>query len=231
MHDRQRKRNERNQRVDVFMDAAAADFPAGSKGAVLAARLKELQTEISALEVLRAANKSKRRQGTEGRAGARTALRQRIKLAWGTLNTIALDSPSVRGLFEPPSRSYNDRALVTTAHSYADMAAPHAELFAEYGLTAAFFSDLRAQADNLEANVAQQNAGVGAGVGATVSVEEALREADLVVERLDTVITNRYQNDPAKLAAWQRTRRVESAQHSRNGGDDAAPPTAPPANG
>ena len=32
MNERQRRRNERGQRVDVYMDAAAEDFPPDSKG-------------------------------------------------------------------------------------------------------------------------------------------------------------------------------------------------------
>jgi hypothetical protein len=230
MNNGQRRRNERGQRVDVHMDAAAEDFPADSKGGTLAARLKELLPQIAALELARAANTSKRRQGTEGRDGARTKLRQMIKTAWDTYNTITLDHPETKGLLESPSKIKNDQALVTTARAYADTAATLAGLFAEYGLTAAFFNDMKAQADSLESHAALQNAGVGAGVDTTAATEETLRQMDEVVERLDTVVRNKYRDDPAKLAAWQSACRLERAPRSK-AEDGDAPPPPPPANG
>ncbi|HEX8719838.1 MAG TPA: hypothetical protein VF736_04295 [Pyrinomonadaceae bacterium] len=229
MHDRQRKRCERAQRVDVFMDAAAADFPLTSKGGVLAALLKQSLTQISALEVERVANAGKRRQGTEGREAARNALRQMVKLAWDTYNTITLDRPDIKGLFAPPGKSNSDQALVATARAYADTAATLGTLFTEYKLPSSVFDNMRAEADNLEARIAQQNAGGGAGINATASVEQILREIDKTVERLDTLVTNSYHDNPARLAEWESARRVESAPHPKpEQGNNAPPP--PPAN-
>jgi hypothetical protein len=229
MNERQRKRHERGQRVDVYMDAAAADFPADTKGGALSARLKELLAQVAALDLTRAANAGKRRQGTEGREEARTTLRRMVKSAWDTYKTIALDHADIKGLFESPSKSNNDHELVTAARSYADAAAPRAALFAEYGLTAGFFNNLRAQADRLDSSTALQNAGAAAGVDTTAAVEESLRQMDELVERLDTAVTNKYRDDPAKLAAWESASRVERAPRSK-AKEDGAPQT-PPANG
>lgn len=224
---RQRKRHERGQRADVYMDAQAEVFPADSKGSTLAARLKELLAEVAALDLARAANANKRRQGTEGREVARTTLRRMVKSVWETYKSIAGDRPDIRGLFESPSKLKNDHALVTAARAYADAAAPLAGLFAEYGLTAAFFNDLRAQADSLETYISLQNAGVGAGVDTTAAVEETLREMDEVIERLDTVVSNKYRDDPAKLAAWKSASRVERAPRKSKDDATTTPPTPP----
>ncbi len=229
MNDRQRRRYEREQRVDVYMDAAAEDLPANSKGGTLAASLKALLTRAAAQDVERAANTSKRRQGTGGREKARTALRKMVKSVWDTHKSIALDRPDIKGLFESPSKIKNDRALVTTARNYADTADSLASVFAEYGLTAAFFNNMRVQADRLEAHAALQVAGVGAGVDTNAALDETLREADEVVARLDTVVRNRYRDDPAKLAAWESASRVERAPR-RKAEDDTAPPPPPPTN-
>ena len=229
MNDRQRRRNQRSQRVDVYMDAQAEDFPTNSKGGILAARLKELLAQVAELVVVRATHANKRRQGTEGREVARKTLRRMLKTTWDTYKTIARDHPDIRGLFEPPSRSNNDQALVTAARVYSDTAASLAGLFTEYGLTTAFFNDIRAQADSLESFTTLQNAGVGAGVDTTAAVEETLRQMDDVVERLDTVVINKYHDDPPKRAAWKSASRVEHAPRSKPKDDDPPPP--PPANG
>src|SRR5215212_1878728 len=152
MNDKQRRSDERDQRVDVYMDAAAEDFPEGSKGGIQAAQLKELRAQVAALDLTRGAGTDKRRQGTEGREGARTKLRQMVKTAWDTYKTITLDHPDIKGLFESPSKIKNDQALAAAARRYADTAATLAGLFAEYDLTAAFFNDMRAQADSLQAH-------------------------------------------------------------------------------
>jgi hypothetical protein len=231
MNERQRRCNERAQRVVVYLDAQAEEFPPESKGAILAARLKEHLAQAAALDAARAAHARKRQQGTEGRLEARTAVRRMNKLVWDTYQTIARERHDIRGLFESPSRIKNDQALVAAARAAADAAVPFADLFAEYGLTAAFFSELRAKADSLEANATLQNAGVGASVDAHAAIAETFRLMDEVIERLDTVVTNKFRDNPAKLAAWESARRLERPRRSRPTDEDADTPPPPPANG
>ena len=78
MNAKQRRYAERAQRVDLFMDAQAEDFPAGSKGGVAAARLKEELAKLSALDVARLAGASKWQQGTAGRRNGRNELRELV---------------------------------------------------------------------------------------------------------------------------------------------------------
>lgn len=234
MNDRQRKRLARGQRVDVYMDAAAEDFPLNTKGGSQAALLKELLTQAREFDVAQAAGSGKRRQGTEGRAAARAALRRLLKKVWDTANTIAIDHPDIKGLFDSPAKLKNDQALITGARAYADAAAPLTGLFAEYGLTADFFNDIRAKADSLQHYTTLQVEGVGNRKDMTASVEETLRELDEVVERLDTHVTNKYPEDSPKLAAWRSAQRVESAPRSKSGDNGNAPEgnnNTPPANG
>lgn len=231
MNARQRRLNERGQRVDVYMNALAEDFPADSKGGALAARLKELLAQAATLDVERAANARKRQQGTEGRDAARTALRRMLKTVWDTHKTLARDRPDTKGLFESPSKLKNDRALVTAARAYADTATPLAGLFAEYDLPPTFFADLKVSADSFDTYTTLQNAGVGAGVDTGAAIEETLRQMDEVVERLHTVVTNKYHDNPARLAAWESARRVERSPRSKTKDDDDPLLLTPPANG
>jgi hypothetical protein len=231
MNDKHRRRYERGRRVDVFLNTPSEDFPDNSKGAVLDAHLKELLAQAAALGVERIANTSKRRQGTRGREEARTALRRMLKSVWDTFKAITLDRPDLKGLIESPIKSKTDQALVTAARAYADAAATHAALFAEYGLAAAFFNDLRSTADALESYIALQNAGVSEGVDTTAAIEEKLRQVDEVVERLDPIVRNKYRDDPAKLAAWESASHVERAPRRKPEVEETAPTPTPPANG
>ena len=231
MNDRQRKRYERAQRVDVYMDAAAEDFPADGKAGGQAARLKELLTQLSGLDVERETNTGRRRQGKEGRAAARAALRKLMKKVWDTYQTIILDHPDIKGLFQSPIKFTNDLALVAAARAYADAAAPLAGLFAEYGLAATLFNDLRAQADSLQAHVTLQQGGGNDGLGTTASFETTLREVDGVIERLDTHVTNKYPEGSPKFVAWRGASRIESAPRPKSKDAAATPPPPPPANG
>ena len=231
MNDKQRRSYERGQRAYVYMNAATTDFPLGSRGGALRDSLQELLAQAAALDVARGASAGKRRQGTEGRVTARTTLRQMVKIAWDTYKTLTLDRPDIKGLFEPPSKIKNDQALVAAARAYADASVPHASLFAEYGLATAFFNDLRTQADRLEAQTALRDAGVGEGVNANAALDETLRRIDEEVERLDTVVRNRYRDDPAKLAEWESASRLEHAPRRKPKDDENAPPPPPPANG
>jgi hypothetical protein len=230
MNNGQRRRNERGQRVDVYMDAQAELFPEGSKGGIQAARLKELLAQANTLDLARDASAGMRRQGTEGHEGVRDALHRDVKTAWETYKTITLDHPDIKGLFESPSRIKNDQALVRFARAYADNAAPLTGLFEEYDLPATFFQEMRARADNFESHTARQSKGVGDGVDANTDLVETLRKMDEVVERLDTHVHNKYRDDPAKLAAWESARHLERAPHSKPKENTNAPPTKP-ANG
>lgn len=227
MNAKHRRFNERGRRVDLFMEANAADFPAGSKGGTLAASLKELLAEVSALDVARSASTRKRQQGTEGREQMRADLRRMLKSLSDTARAVAAERPDIKGVFTAAGKNNNDQSLIAAARSGADAAAPLAALFAEYGLASAFFDDLRAKADALENYASLQAAGVGEGVDTNAALEDAFRRMDELIDRLDTVVVNRYRGDQPKSAAWQSARRVESAPRTKSEEDDApAPPAA-----
>jgi hypothetical protein len=224
MNAKQRRLYERAQRVAVFCDAQAGDFPAGSKGGDVAASLKEELSNVAALDVASSAGASKRRQGTFGRRDARLALRSLVEAVSATGETIALDRPDLKGVFSLKGRDNSDQTLIAVARSHADAAAPHAALFVEYDLPATFAEDLRTKADSLEHYISLQTEGTGARAESSTSVEEALQRTAGLVERLDAVVRNKYREDPARLTAWERARRIESAPHSKSNGTKTPPP-------
>ncbi|HWW74567.1 MAG TPA: hypothetical protein VNZ44_04175, partial [Pyrinomonadaceae bacterium] len=211
MQDQQRRYKERGQRVDQFMVASVDNFAPGSKGAEQHAVLKDILFEVDELDAGRAASKRKRKQGTEGREQTRTKLQRMLRLATDTGETAALDHPELKGLFAPPEKDYNDTALLAAVRSVADAAVPHLAKLAAYGLPGSFFNEMRATADEFGSHVATQTAAAGEGASNVAALKDAFRRLNETVERLDTIVTNTYRDDPVKLAAWKSAVRLERA--------------------
>ncbi len=232
MSDLYRRSFERWRRVDLHMDAAVEDFPEGSKGAALAAQLKEGMAKMPDLEVLKAASLNRREQGTVARGETRRTLTSQVKMVSRTGETIALEHVGMKGLFALTLTDKSDQTLIAVARSMADSAATFVEFFAQYNIPASFIQEMRLNADRLERSAVMQDEGVRAGVNTNASIKKSSKLLDDIVERLDVVVRNKYLNDPAKLATWESAYRREAAPRSRrNGGNnidagsDAPPPT------
>ena len=230
MSAKMRKHAERAQRVELYMDEGAEEFPADSKGGALAASLKEEASNLSALATARATGTSKRRQGTAGRRTTRKSLRTLVDAVADTAKSAARERPDVAGIFDLTGKDRSDHTLVATARGFAEKAAPLVGLLVEFGLPATLVNDLRAGADSLERYISLQEAGTGDGVTTTASAEECYRRLADLVERLDPVVRNKYREDPVKIVAWERARRLESASQPKADGDNDTPPP-PPTNG
>jgi len=224
MNARQRRLYERAQRVVLFMEAHAEDFAAGSKGAETLERLKEMLNTFVALDVARTAGASKRQQGSAGRRTARAELRTRLQAIIDTSRTIALDHTDVSGLFSFADAGRSDRALVAVARAAANAAAPLVGLFVAYNMPSTFVNDLKSKADSLERYISLQTEGLAGRADSNASAEETLQLISGLVERLNTVVCNKYHEDRATLVAWERARRVESAPHRKDNGEGTSQP-------
>ena len=225
-----RRHSERAQRAGVFMDESAEDFPANSKGGILAASVREEYVNLSALATARETGTSKRKQGTTGRGNTRRSLRQQVEAVADTAQSAAHERPNIAGIFDLTGKDRSDLTLVATARAFADAAAPLVGLFVEYGLSATFVNDLRAGADSLQTYISLQEEGTGAGFNTTSSAEECYQHLADFIQRLDPIVRNKYRDNPVKLNAWERARRLESAPRSKANGNNTTPPT-PPNNG
>lgn len=225
-----RKHAERAQRVDLFMDGSAEDFPASSKGGALAASLKGELSTLIGLAVARSAGTSKRQQGTVGRRGARETLRGLVEAVADTAKSAACERPEIKGVFALTGKDRSDQTLIATARSFADAATPLMPLFVEYGLPATLLGDLRAGANSLEQSISLQTEAASAGVNTTTSAKETYQHLTDLIDRLDPIIRNKYRDNAVKLTAWERARRLEGATHSKGNNNNTPPPT-PPDNG
>ncbi len=221
-----RRHSERGLRVDVFMTASAEDFPDGSKAAIAHTRLKEELAALDTLDVARRAGVGKRQQGTAGRQEKRKKLREVVNAVSATAETIALDRADFKGMFSLKELDDSDDTLIATARAFADRAAAFVGLFVEYNLKQTFVQDLRSDADSLDSFRTLQTEGVGERSGSNTSADEAVRRLTEQVERLDTFVRNKYHDDPAKIAAWERARRLEKTPQRPK--DDAPSTPTPP---
>ena len=226
MNDTQRRRYERGSRVDAFMTANAADFPATGKGGAAAASLKTELAALASLDVAKAASAGTLQQTSAGRRELRESLRAQVAAVSDTAEVSGREHAEVRGLFPRTRADKSDQTLVAVARSFAETATPFKALFIEYELPPDFIERLRADADGLEAQMTRQTEGKGARVGTNASIEDALGRVDETVERLEVVVRNKYRNDAARLAAWESARHLERAPRAKRNGD--APQTPPP---
>lgn len=226
MNDNQRRRYERASRVDAFMTANAADFPADSKGGAAAARLKTELAALSALDVAKAAGASARQQTSAGRRDLRESLRAQVAAVSDTAHVIGLDHPEVKGLFPRARPDNSDQTLIAVARSFVEAAAPLKARFVEYEMPADFVERMQADADGLEGKIGRQTEGTGARVNTNASIEGRLDLADELVERIGVAVANKYRDDAARLAAWESARRLERAARTRRNGEAPPAPSA-----
>jgi hypothetical protein len=226
MNDKGRRIYERASQVSAFMNASAADFPAGSKGAELAAQLKEELANVAALDVAKASGAGARRQATAGRRDLRESLRAQLAAVCETAEVIGLDHPEARGKFPRTRADNSDQTLIAVARAFVAAATPLKALFVGYEMAPDFIDRMRADADALEAQMTRQKEGTGSSVSTNAAITEALGRVDDVVERIAVAVRNKYRNDPAKLNAWERAHHLErAASPKRKGNSPEAPPT------
>jgi hypothetical protein len=225
MHDRGRRIYERASQAGAFMNANAADFPAGSKGAVLAARLKEEMANVAALDVEKAGGAGVRQQATAGRRALRESLRAQLAAVCDTAEVVGRDRPEARGKFPRTRPDNSDRTLIAVARAFVVAATPLKALFVEYEMAPDFIERMEADAGALEAQMTRQTEGTGATVSTNAALAEALRRVEEVVGLLDVAVRNKYRNDHAKFAAWESAHHLERADRPKGkGGAPEAPP-------
>lgn len=217
MNDQQRRRYERGARVRDFAETVKSSFPAGSKGAESAARVKELVERVTALDASRATNTRAAREGTSGKGEAREALRALLSQISRTARAISLDDPALKDRFPLPGGNPNAQALVSTARSFLAEATPLKTQFVEYGMSDDFPEALAAKIDDFESHATRQHTGVSARAADAAAIDAALDDLDDEITRFDTIARNRLDGNVAALAGLQSARRVERAPRVRAG--------------
>jgi hypothetical protein len=90
-------------------------------------------------------------------------------------------------------------------------------------MPADFDEQFNASIARFQQAIQRQVSGASAKASTNSALDEAFRAADQELKRLDTLIRNRYGDDPATLTAWERAHRLERPRTSKNGGSKGEP--------
>jgi hypothetical protein len=225
MNDRQRRHHARGARVRDFSETVKASFPAGSKGAESAARIKDLVDRVAEHDASRAINTRTAHEGAGGKSDALVALRTLLGQVSRTARAISLEDPALRDRFQVPNKNPNMQAVVTTARSFIVEAEPLKARFIEYGMAADFLTRLDALVTDFESHAERRNTGANQSAVDNAAINSALDELDAEVARYVAIVQNKFAADAATLAGLRTASRLERAPRRTN---NAAPLPANP---
>jgi len=227
MNDVRKRRYERVGRSIIFCDERAADFGADTARGKTLAKLRALQKQIETLDAERATHERMKMQGTSGRQDERETLKKMIAAVNNTNDAMSPDYPEMKGALLRPKANSNDQTLLANARSIAAVIKAHKAKFVEYDMPPDIDVKFDACIAAFEQATQRQASGASAKASANAALEETFRAADRELQRLDTLIRNKYAEDPATLAAWERAHRLERPRQSKNGGSKGEPEKDP----
>ncbi|MDX6384019.1 MAG: hypothetical protein QOK48_1592 [Blastocatellia bacterium] len=221
MTDKENRKYQMFVRVRNFCTAHATGFAANSLASQLIAALIALITTLDGLIAEQVSGQGAAREGSSTRGAARAALRDNMEAISRTARTLALTIPGLDEKFRVPQAS-NDQKMIAAARGFARDAAPHSAQFIAHELPADFIGELNEDIAALQAAIDQHTDAVGDHVGARAAIDRAIDEASKIVRQLDTIIRNKFRDDPTVLAEWA------SASHTERDPKRKPAATTPP---
>lgn len=210
MQDSERRNYEMLVRSRGFFVPRVAAFPAASRGGELIAELDEVLRKIETNAQAKVSHASAAAQGTANRNELRVTLVRNLGGMKRTARAMALDTPGIDKLFQMP-RGSSDQLLLMTARAFLTNSEALKAEFIRNELAPTFHEDLSALVSDFDQSIAGQNRSLSARVSATRGVKIAVKQGVSVVRRLDAIVRNKFADDSATLAEWERATHVERA--------------------
>jgi hypothetical protein len=227
MNDIRKRHSERSVRCIAFGDERPADFTEDTARGKSLAKLRALQKRIEELDAECATHDRTKMQGTSGKKEEREALKKMLTAIGKTADLISLDYPEVKGAFLRPKANSNDQTLLSTARSIAAAFKIHKSKFVEYDMGSDFEERFQARIAGFAQATQRKESGASAKASTNALLNAAFHDADQELQRLDTLIRNKYGDDAATMAAWERAYRLERSRPSKNGGSKGEPKKGP----
>jgi hypothetical protein len=224
MNDNHRRTYEKYTRVHNFGGAHASEFLATSLGHQLFLDIGTVVADFNQYAAAEASGHGDARQGTELRALARAALRERMEGIVRTARALGDEVPGIEDKFRMP-RGTNDRDLVNAARAFKADAEPLKAHFIAHEMSADFLDELQEDIDDFESAMNDQSSGVGTRVAAGAALDELIQRGNDIVRKLDAIVRNKYANNAAVLAEWTSASHTERAPR-RAKPDQPETPTA-----
>jgi hypothetical protein len=224
MNDNHRRTYEKFVRVRGFGETHASDFLATSLGHQLFLDIGTVVADFNQHATAEASGHGDARQGTEVRALARAALRDRMEAIVRTARALENEVPGIQDKFRMP-RGSNDRDLINAARAFKADAEPLKAHFIAHELPADFLDELQEHIDDFENAISDQSSGVGNRVAAGAALDEVIERGNDIVRKLDAIVRNKYANNAAVLAEWTSAGHTERAPRRAKPQQPPATPT------
>ncbi|HEX8175813.1 MAG TPA: hypothetical protein VF543_11900 [Pyrinomonadaceae bacterium] len=227
MNDNLRRRYEMLLRVRDFGVRYAAPFPEDSRGRQL---FTELDTIISQIEQLAAAQQSSERGAREGttlRGEARTNLSEAMEIISQTARAMAIETPGMKDKFRMPRGRATDIDLLNIARAFAADALPLKDQFIAHGLPADFPDKLNSGIEAFERAIDEQQRSKRERASATTGLDDAIERAVNKVRQLDAVVRNKFRNNFPVMAEWEAAHHTQRARVSSPETPQEAPKPTP----
>jgi hypothetical protein len=201
------RRSEVLRRVDAFGAAHAGQFPDGTVGRRLFATVGKCVKDVARHAAAQRSGRNQTHGAAHSRTAARAELRRRLNAIRRTALALAVEEAGFDIQFPLP-RGNGDHELLTASRLFAAQASARAGEFIELGLPSSFLEDLAAGITALEETTRARSASRVARLSSNGNLKTALDDGFQAVRKLDAVVPNVLEDDPATLTAWRRARSV-----------------------
>ena len=213
-------------RVRDFGLAHTSAFPATSLGGQLFAEINTTIETINAQAIAQSSGLNAAQQNTEGKAAVRDALEAEMEMIARTARAMAIDTPGLDDKFRLP-RKKGERAWLTAAQTFHSDALPIKADFIANEMPADFLETLDALITDYEEALQSGHQSTAKHVAASAAIDDGIERGMAAARKLDSIVRNKYHNDPATLAVWASARHVERISRKPK---QPTSPTPPPPN-
>lgn len=203
----QRRRYEMFLKVQEFILARIADFPATGFAGVIFVSLQAAITAIAELAGQQISSIGGKGMAVDLRDAARDKLYILLQDISGYARSLSFEVSGLENKFRVPY-SRTDQNLIAAGRAFAKDAAEYEAQFLEMKLPDDFIAQLKAATDALEQAVAQLGSAAQAKIGSTASFAPHITAGMIACRRLDPIIKRMYRNSASDLAAWTFARHV-----------------------
>jgi len=220
--------NSEMRRFDMFtrlrdFGAEHADaFPATTLGGRSFAEINAVVEALTSQTVAQSSGLAAARQSISGKATARAALRDELEMITRTARAMAIDTPGLDDKFRLP-RSDAGQALVTASRTFRADAEPLKAEFIAHDMPEDFLETLDSLIGDFEQTLVSRHQSAAAHVAASATIDAEIERGMNAARRLDSIVRNKFHNDPGLLAAWESARHIERVPHKA-----AKKPAGPP---
>ena len=187
----------------------AADFPSTGVGGQQFALVTAAVPAEGNLGAQQVAGGEQKKAGVKSKAAAYKQLHDDLlHISDAAHSLVLLGTAGLDGKFHMP-RNHGAQDVLNAARAFKTNAAAFSAAMISLGLDADFLVHLDTHITDYENAIAAKGAGQGTEGGATGGLADASHKAAIALHVLNTIVRNKYKNDPAKLAEWTIASHVE----------------------